>query len=344
MQRIRQRVVDGVDLGVRDDVLVGRQNALDAVFFGEGLGAPRIACGDGHQPVAELRRRADDGESAIRDAPHPDAKRHTGWLTRPAPRASERGWPARRAPAPRRAAHHRGWCPAPGRTSRRTRCRAMPRRYRRCRRRPGPAACTCPCDGFGVGQFARPHTGGEGGVDVLEMDVRDPVGHRPASPPGPCHRSAGGRCPGTAGSPSPPGPGHLGTGLDHGADMGMQHGQHAALGGGSGHRSRLASSSATAVIEVGRESYPSDPVAAASTRTSGPGTPPTRRAARRCRARDRGRRRAAPPGRTCPRSSARTSSSAVSSAGSEGRKPSGPEFGGRQSHVAHLGQYPFGAS
>ncbi len=81
MQRIRQRVVDCVHLGVSNHVGVGRQNAFDTVLFGEHLGAAPVAGCDGDQPMAELLCRADDGEVGDSGCTeHPDPQGHTGML------------------------------------------------------------------------------------------------------------------------------------------------------------------------------------------------------------------------------------------------------------------------
>ena len=78
MQRVRQRVVDGIDFRVGDHLGVGAQNTLDTVLFGEELGTASIACGDGDQPVTQLLGWSDDGE--IGDSgctEHPDPQAHT---------------------------------------------------------------------------------------------------------------------------------------------------------------------------------------------------------------------------------------------------------------------------
>src|SRR6476469_6024680 len=78
VQRIRQRVVDGIDFRVGDHLGVGAQNTFDTVLFGEELGTASIACGDGNQPVTQLLGWSDDGE--IGDSgctEHPDPQAHT---------------------------------------------------------------------------------------------------------------------------------------------------------------------------------------------------------------------------------------------------------------------------
>ena len=62
VHRIGQRVVHDVDLGVIDHLIVGRQNALHAVLFGEQLRPLGVTRRDGDQSVSQLLRGPDDGE------------------------------------------------------------------------------------------------------------------------------------------------------------------------------------------------------------------------------------------------------------------------------------------
>ena len=62
VQRVGQRVVHDVDLGIVDNVGVGRQNAFHAVLFGERLRAPGIARCNRNEPVTKLVGGPDDGQ------------------------------------------------------------------------------------------------------------------------------------------------------------------------------------------------------------------------------------------------------------------------------------------
>ena len=75
MQRIGQRVVDDVDLGVVDHVVVGADDPFDAVLVGENLGPLRIARRDGDQSVTQLAAGPTMASSAIRDAPSTPIRR-----------------------------------------------------------------------------------------------------------------------------------------------------------------------------------------------------------------------------------------------------------------------------
>ena len=79
VQRIGQRVVHDVDVGIIDHFVVGRQNAFHAVLFGEQLRPLRVTRRDGDQPVAQLVCRPDDGQFGDpRRAEHPDPQAHAG--------------------------------------------------------------------------------------------------------------------------------------------------------------------------------------------------------------------------------------------------------------------------
>ena len=220
----------------------------------------RVACRDRHQPVTQLSRRPDDGQFGDpRCAEDPDAQRHAGASTGSADvrQEGDAGPHVAHRTLVRRV-RRRGWCPVPARTSRRSRCRRNAVTMPAMSTSPAPSGVYMPVgDGLGVGQFTGLHPGGECGVDVLEVGVGDAVRHLLGPAPADrCRRSAGARCPGTAGSATRRAPGRPRSGLDHGADVRVQHREEAALGGCvAPSRSRLESRVAHwASSSVGRES------------------------------------------------------------------------------------------
>jgi hypothetical protein len=73
VQRVRQWVVDDVDLGIVDHVVVRRQSTFHAVLLGEDLSPSSVACGDRHQPMPQFVGGPDDGQLCDAGcAEHPD--------------------------------------------------------------------------------------------------------------------------------------------------------------------------------------------------------------------------------------------------------------------------------
>ncbi len=134
--------------------------------------------------------------------------------------------------------------------------------------------------------------------------------------------------------------------LDHGADVRVDRGPHSAVGRGDagqpvqvGEQRRPSRSSSS----TGRSSYPSWPVAAASTRVVAPAaTKPFERRGDLGRT-DRATDRAVRPGTKPPTArSPRSASVFAFSAGSSGRNPSGPNSVAASPTLAHLGQHGLG--
>jgi hypothetical protein len=93
VERVRERDVQGVELGIGEQLVVGAVGPLEAVLARVVLGAPAVAAADGDDldPVGEARA-AEDGPVDPRRREEPEAD-GLGQATRPARRA--------RRPSPR---------------------------------------------------------------------------------------------------------------------------------------------------------------------------------------------------------------------------------------------------
>ena len=81
MQRVRQRVVDDLDLRVVQQRGVGVDDPLDTVPGRERLGARPVAGGDGDEPVAGRLRAGPISESSvIRAAPSTPIAGFQAWI------------------------------------------------------------------------------------------------------------------------------------------------------------------------------------------------------------------------------------------------------------------------
>ena len=89
---VGQRVVDGVDVVVGEEFVVGAVDVLDAVLAGEGAGAGDVARCDGGDDdvVDDLRRRQQRHRRDARGAEHADAQHAVAQHAHPATRACTR--------------------------------------------------------------------------------------------------------------------------------------------------------------------------------------------------------------------------------------------------------------